>query len=281
LNELLIVLKHVLNKFKNKFFFSASVIHFNKKMDQRRMGAVQSNFHQSVGWISARQSWGGESKDSIWDSSSPPSPTPSQSSLKYTAPPPLSNNQSIWAITNEDLKEAKLEQHNRLSSANSRISSSSNESVQGARNLDSSRISSYSRSPSLDASRSHALSPISLGISNNPIESQNQSLIFDHVIDEEQPELMNDNFEEDEEEKEKSANRLFLKEKKVVQIGDAQICEYFIMGKCRYKSKCKRSHNLTVCPHCSEPLPVGKIACSTHLSRCWKLHHASSPTTEN
>jgi hypothetical protein len=51
---------------------------------------------------------------------------------------------------------------------------------------------------------------------------------------------------------------------------DAEICPFFLMGKCRYKSRCKLRHTIDKCPHCGQPMPQGKIAGSTHLSRCYK-----------
>jgi hypothetical protein len=232
------------------------------------MGAVQSNFHQSVGWISARQSWQSSGSSSErWES-----PTPK-------------NGQSIWTVTNEEkvslggenklveVEDEEVEVKNFTMRNSARLSTSSNESL-GIRNLDS-RFS-QSRSPSLD---SVSYSTRYLSPTAPALNAQGEKYIYENVIDE-QEELINDLLEEEDEEDEQKGiiRTQRLKEKKVVQIGDAQICEYFIMGKCRYKSKCKRSHNLTICPHCSETLPIGKIACSTHLSRCWKLHHqASSP----
>eukprot|EP00475_Leptophrys_vorax_P035129 TRINITY_DN5752_c0_g1_i1.p1 TRINITY_DN5752_c0_g1~~TRINITY_DN5752_c0_g1_i1.p1 ORF type:complete len:200 (-),score=39.04 TRINITY_DN5752_c0_g1_i1:87-686(-) len=50
----------------------------------------------------------------------------------------------------------------------------------------------------------------------------------------------------------------------------AEVCPFFLMGKCRYKAKCKLRHSIDNCPHCGAPMPQGKIAGSTHLSRCYK-----------
>jgi hypothetical protein len=244
----------------------------------RRMGAVQSNFHQSVGWISARQSW--QSSESSVDEQQ-------QQQQRWESPTPKAG-QSIWTVTSDELKESRFavvgdkkgddedadgEVRAFRSRNSARLSTSSNESL-GIRNLDSVSRFSHSRSPSLESHGSRHLSP------SNQYAIVHGDKLYEDVIDE-QSELINQYLDkdllEDDDDDQEHKNQI-LKEKKVVQIGDAQICEYFIMGKCRYKSKCKRSHNLTICPHCSETLPIGKIACSTHLSRCWKLHHqASSP----
>jgi len=51
---------------------------------------------------------------------------------------------------------------------------------------------------------------------------------------------------------------------------DESYCRHFLRGNCRYKSKCKYSHELLDCVYCKEKLPKSKVAASTHLSRCWK-----------
>jgi len=56
----------------------------------------------------------------------------------------------------------------------------------------------------------------------------------------------------------------------------SEICQHFLKGRCRYKSLCKYSHEVTQCPHCEGELPLAKIAASTHLSRCYKLHSGTS-----
>jgi len=57
---------------------------------------------------------------------------------------------------------------------------------------------------------------------------------------------------------------------KALQNIDEQFCRHFLKGNCRYKSKCKYSHELEACLYCKEKLPKSKVAASTHLSRCWK-----------
>jgi len=52
----------------------------------------------------------------------------------------------------------------------------------------------------------------------------------------------------------------------------AEVCQHFLKGRCRYKSLCKYSHDIIQCPYCKGELPLAKIAASTHLSRCFKVH---------
>jgi formate dehydrogenase maturation protein FdhE len=54
-----------------------------------------------------------------------------------------------------------------------------------------------------------------------------------------------------------------------------EMCRHFLKGRCRYKGMCKFSHEISICPYCSRQLPAARIAASTHLSRCYKLHRSS------
>jgi hypothetical protein len=55
-----------------------------------------------------------------------------------------------------------------------------------------------------------------------------------------------------------------------------ELCPFFVQGKCKFKARCKLSHELTRCCHCFSELPTGKVAASAHLSRCWKKTSTAS-----
>ena len=49
-----------------------------------------------------------------------------------------------------------------------------------------------------------------------------------------------------------------------------EICQYFLKGRCRFKAKCKFSHDVKICVHCNDKLPSSKVSASAHLYRCFK-----------
>ena len=59
----------------------------------------------------------------------------------------------------------------------------------------------------------------------------------------------------------------------------AEICTFFLKGKCRRKHLCRFSHKVSECPYCGIILPGAKIAASTHLGRCYKLLSKSNVST--
>jgi hypothetical protein len=62
------------------------------------------------------------------------------------------------------------------------------------------------------------------------------------------------------------------------------ICPHFLKGKCRFKDKCRQSHDITYCVYCQAKLPSNKVAASAHLSKCyrrtenWQKQNQSSQT---
>lgn len=48
------------------------------------------------------------------------------------------------------------------------------------------------------------------------------------------------------------------------------VCPHFLKGKCRFKDKCRNSHDITYCVYCQSKLPSNKVASSAHLGKCYK-----------
>jgi hypothetical protein len=54
-------------------------------------------------------------------------------------------------------------------------------------------------------------------------------------------------------------------------VNGEEICQHFLKGKCRFRERCRNSHNIPNCIYCSEELPVNRVAASAHLHHCWRL----------
>jgi hypothetical protein len=50
-----------------------------------------------------------------------------------------------------------------------------------------------------------------------------------------------------------------------------EFCQHFLKGKCRFRDRCRNSHNVINCIYCNELLPVNRVAASAHLHHCWRL----------
>jgi hypothetical protein len=50
-----------------------------------------------------------------------------------------------------------------------------------------------------------------------------------------------------------------------------EICQHFLKGKCRFRERCRNSHNIPNCIYCMEELPINRVAASAHLHHCWRL----------
>jgi hypothetical protein len=48
------------------------------------------------------------------------------------------------------------------------------------------------------------------------------------------------------------------------------ICPHFLKGKCRFKDRCRQSHDIAYCVYCQAKLPSNKVASSAHLSKCYR-----------
>jgi hypothetical protein len=48
------------------------------------------------------------------------------------------------------------------------------------------------------------------------------------------------------------------------------ICPHYLKGKCRFKDKCRQSHDIVYCVYCQAKLPSNKVAASAHLSKCFR-----------
>ncbi len=48
------------------------------------------------------------------------------------------------------------------------------------------------------------------------------------------------------------------------------ICPHYLKGKCRFKDKCRQSHDIVYCIYCQAKLPSNKVAASAHLSKCFR-----------
>lgn len=55
------------------------------------------------------------------------------------------------------------------------------------------------------------------------------------------------------------------------QGSDNVICKHYLRGKCRFRERCRHSHDIEICVYCNVRLPKSKLAASAHLSRCYKL----------
>lgn len=65
-------------------------------------------------------------------------------------------------------------------------------------------------------------------------------------------------------------SRTEFSEPKHGEVVDQEKCPFFLMGKCRFKKECHRSHELENCVYCGSLLPTSRVGASAHLSRCWK-----------
>eukprot|EP00475_Leptophrys_vorax_P027597 TRINITY_DN3934_c0_g1_i2.p1 TRINITY_DN3934_c0_g1~~TRINITY_DN3934_c0_g1_i2.p1 ORF type:complete len:345 (+),score=48.02 TRINITY_DN3934_c0_g1_i2:86-1120(+) len=63
--------------------------------------------------------------------------------------------------------------------------------------------------------------------------------------------------------REQHATRLFTSDSE-------GICPHFLKGKCRFKDKCRSSHDISYCVYCQAKLPSNKVASSAHLSKCYR-----------
>jgi hypothetical protein len=54
-------------------------------------------------------------------------------------------------------------------------------------------------------------------------------------------------------------------------VNGEEICQHFLKGKCRFRERCRNSHNVPNCIYCFEELPVNRVAASAHLHHCWRL----------
>jgi hypothetical protein len=59
------------------------------------------------------------------------------------------------------------------------------------------------------------------------------------------------------------------------------ICAHFLRGKCRFKEKCRNSHDIHECPYCNSNLPKSRLAASGHLSKCYRVANLSSSVLNN
>eukprot|EP00475_Leptophrys_vorax_P012185 TRINITY_DN185_c0_g1_i1.p1 TRINITY_DN185_c0_g1~~TRINITY_DN185_c0_g1_i1.p1 ORF type:complete len:352 (+),score=84.34 TRINITY_DN185_c0_g1_i1:199-1254(+) len=66
-------------------------------------------------------------------------------------------------------------------------------------------------------------------------------------------------------------NTSFSSNSDVSRSKSEEFCQHFLKGKCRFRDRCRNSHNVINCIYCNELLPVNRVAASAHLHHCWRL----------